>query len=170
MAAVLLALALPVAGAAAGTSVYMPAGTKVGFEFIDPLDTGTAKVGQKVRLKVVADVVVNRHVVIEKNAPLTGVVTYAQNKGAFGQPSRATLGHLAVIAVDKKPVSIHDIVVVPNEIKSRTGAAAASAAGAILFGPIGLISGGLVQGGHEVIPAGAVVAETTTAAATIVVP
>jgi len=163
-------LVLPVANAAAATPVYVAAGTKVGLEFVDPVDTGTAKVGQKVRLKVVADVIVSRHVVIRKGAALTGIVVYAQNKGAFGKPSKATLGHLAVIAVDKKPVPIREVSIVPDATKSRVGAAAASTAGAILLGPIGLLGGGLVKGGHVQVPPGAVVTEGTLEAATIVVP
>jgi len=162
--------ALQFTGAAAATAVHVPAGTKVGLEFVDPVDTGTVKVGEKVRLKVVADVIVDRHAVIKKGAPLTGVVTYAQNHGAFGQPSRATLGHLAVMAVDKKPIAIHDAVIVPNEINSRVGAAAASTAGAIVLGPIGLLGGGLVKGGHVVVPEGAVITESTLEAATVMVP
>ena len=163
-------LILQTATSTAATPVYVAAGTKVGLEFVDPVDTGTARVGQRIRLKIVGDVIVNRHVVIRKGAPLTGIVTFAQNTGAFGQPSRATLGHLAVIAVDNKPVAINDAKIVPNETNDRIGAAAASAAGGILLGPIGLLGGGLVRGGHVVVPAGAVITEGTREAVTIRVP
>jgi len=158
-------LALPFARAA--TAVVTPAGTKVGLEFATPLDTQTARSGEKVQFRVVADVVVGRLVVIQKGVEVTGTVTSVRKPTVFGVSSRVLIGFLSVNAVDKKPVTLNDVVISPNNTKNITGAGAATVAETILHGPPGLLGGAVVRGGYVKVPVGAVVAASTKTAVTI---
>lgn len=106
-AAVLSFAAAPVT--AAMTMLLAPAGTKVGLSFLDPLDTGKAKAGDKVRFIVDHPVMVKGHVVIKKGTTLEGTVNavghpFPQNSGY------ANIGSLTVTAVDDKSiVTLNDV-------------------------------------------------------------
>lgn len=116
-AAVLSLAAAPVAGAVvgptvvftpAGTAVLTPAGTKVSLTFLDPVDTGKAASGDRVRFKVAADVIVNEHVVIRQGTALVGTVKevghpFPQNAGF------ANITSLDVRAVDRTMVGLKDV-------------------------------------------------------------
>lgn len=105
--AVLSFAAAPVTGAM--TMLLTPAGTKVGLSFLDPVDTGKAKAGDKVRFIVDHPVMVKGHVVIQKGATLEGTVNaighpFPQNSGY------ANIGSLTVTAVDDKSiVTLNDV-------------------------------------------------------------
>jgi hypothetical protein len=104
-AALLSLVTAPVSGA---VMILAPAGTKVGLTYLDPVDTAKTTPGNSVRFKVAADVVVNGYVVIKHGTPLTGTVNktghpFPQNAGF------ANISGLAVIAVDKKTVTLNDI-------------------------------------------------------------
>jgi hypothetical protein len=105
--AVLSFAAAPVTGAM--TMLLTPAGTKVGLAFLDPIDTGKAKNGDKVRFIVDHPVMVKGHVVIQKGATLEGTVNaighpFPQNSGF------ANIGSLTVTAVDAKSiVTLNDV-------------------------------------------------------------
>ena len=160
-------LALPFAPASAATAAVTPAGTKVGLGFATPLDTQTARSGDKVQFRVVADVVVGRLVVIQKGVEVTGTVTSVRKPTVFGVSSRVVIGFQSVNAVDKKPVTLNDVVISPNNTKNITGAGAATVAETILHGPPGLLGGAVVRGGYVKVPVGAVVAASIKTAVTI---
>jgi hypothetical protein len=110
MAIVLATAALSVAAApVAGALVILtPAGTKVALALLDPVDTAQAATGDVVRFRVAADVVVNGRVVIRSGTRLVGTVDkvghpFPQNAGF------ANIGALAVRAVDKRIVRLHDV-------------------------------------------------------------
>ena len=77
------------------------------------------------------------------------------------------VGFLSVNAVDKKPVTLNDVVISPNNTKNITGTGAATVAETILLGPPGLLGGAVVRGGYVKVPVGAVEAASTKTAVTI---
>lgn len=164
------ALSLPVAPTSAATSVYAPMGTQVGLLFVTPVDTSKIATGNKVQFKVAADVIVNRYVIIRRGTPMTGTVTNSQKPGMFGQSARVTIGLLTATAVDRRPVTLSDVIISSDTVQNRGGAAGASVAGAIILGPVGLLAGALVRGGDIQVPAGTEVTQTTKTAATVRVP
>jgi len=172
--AVILATALAAVPAAPGwaaVSVWVPAGTKVGLQFLTPVASDKIATGAKVNFKVIADVLQDRHVVIRTGASTVGTVTEATKPGVFGQDAKVVIGLLAVTGVDGKPIKLSDVVVSKATIsKGRAGAAGASVAGMILLGPIGLLGGALVRGNNVEVPVGTVVAETTKVGAYVKVP
>jgi hypothetical protein len=94
--------------ATAQMALLAPAGTKVGLAFLDQVDTGKTKNGDKVRFIVDANVMVKGHVVIRKGTTLEGTVNavghpFPQNSGY------ANISLLAVPAVDKRTVGLNDV-------------------------------------------------------------
>lgn len=160
--------ALPPAPASAATLIWMPAGTNVGLQFVTPVDSGQITAGTKVHFKVIADVIIGRHVIIRAGMPVTGTVTEVTKPGMFGASSKVVIGFLTARAVDGKPITLKDIIVSKAMVSnSRVGAAGASAAGAIVLGPVGLLAGALVRGSYVRVPAGTVVTDITTAGANV---
>jgi hypothetical protein len=101
------------AQAAASISVPVLAGTQVGLTFADPVDATKTTQGDKVRLTVTADVIVNRLIVIRQGTPLEGTVTKIKRPGGFENTAAVTLGFLSVTAVDEKPLVLDDVDVQP---------------------------------------------------------
>jgi len=155
-------VALPQAPASAATLIYVPAGTKVGLQFVTPVDSGEIATGSKVNFKVIADVLGARHVIIRAGTPVTGMVTQVTKPGMFGASSKVVIGFLAANAVDGRPIKLTDVIVSKATISnSRVGAAGAAVAGALVLGPVGLLAGALVRGSYVKVPAGTVVVDTT---------
>ncbi len=171
VAAELLALPAATAGVGVGTDVWVPAGTRVALAFITPVDSGVITTGAKVRLKVSADVVGGRFVIVRAGTPVVGTVTKVTQPGIFGASSEVVIGFIAVTAVDGRPISLQDVTISKETItNARAGAAGASAAGAIILGPVGLLAGALVKGSYVSVPAGTIVVDTTTASVNVRAP
>ncbi len=164
-------VAVPAAPGRAARSVWVPVGTAVGLRFLTPVASDKIDKGTKVKFKVTADILRDRHVVVRAGASTVGTVIEATKPGMFGQDARVVIGALAVNGVDGKPIKLSDLIVSKATIsKGRAGAAAASVAGMVLLGPIGLLGGALVRGDNVAVPAGTVVAETTKAGVFVRVP
>lgn len=168
VAASVLAL-LPVP-AGATTSVDVPKGTKVGLEFLTPVSTATASVGNKVNFKIVADVLVGRSVVIKAGTLLTGTVTSCTRAGRFGKPAKMTIGYLAVNAVDHKPLALTDVMISPDHTQRAKAVAVATGVSLLAHSAWGILAGGVVKGGNVEIQAGAAIGVTTETGATVKVP
>ncbi len=169
---ILASLLLPVQAHAA-TEVVVPMAAKVPLNFVGKLESQTAKEGQTVRMRVAADVVVGRRVVIRKGASAQGLISSVSPPGIFGQNARIHISFIKVTAVDNRPVRVSPIDVTPDSLRETAdtgGAVATSAVGLILLGPIGIAAGALVRGGHVSVPAGAVAVTATLAAVRIKVP
>ena len=170
--AALLAAACVVSSgpASAGVSVYVPASTHVGLEFLTPVYTATARSGDTINFRIAADVIVGRYVVIKRGTPLTGTVVSATGPGRFGRPARVIIGYLSVKAVDRRPLALSNFEISPART-GRAGAAGAMAAGALLtHSAWGLLGGALVKGNDVQVPAHSVIGVSTQTPATIVVP
>ncbi len=155
-------LSVSVAAVSAAASVWVPAGTQVGLQFLDTVASDKIQTGAKIRFRIAADVVQSRKVVIRSGAAAAGTVTQVQKPGAFGQDASVVIGRIAVNGVDGRPIRLSDVVVSKATLsKSRAGAAGTSVAGLIVLGPVGLLAGALVRGNNVEVPAGAVVTETT---------
>lgn len=163
--------AVPAAPVSAGTLVWVPAGTKVGLQFLTPVDSGAIAIGAKVPFKVVAPVVGAGHVVIRTGTRVTGTVTEVTKPGAFGASSKVVIGFLSAAGADGKLIKLQDVIVSKAMVSnSRAGAAATSAAGAIVLGPVGLLAGALITGSYVKVPAGTIVTDTTSVSVNVTAP
>ncbi|MBM3450034.1 MAG: hypothetical protein FJX78_03470 [Armatimonadetes bacterium] len=137
----------------------IPAGTRIPLEFLTALDTGQQRQGDRVEFRVAQNVLIGRQIVIRQGAEGSGVITWVAGPGMFGQNARATVSFIQVRAVDNKPIKLAPLELKVENTRSTTdsgGAAAISGAGLILLGPVGLVGGALIRGGHLSVPMGTV--------------
>ena len=101
-------LSLVVEQVAALTKIVTPAGSKVGLAFIDPVDTGKIKPGNKIRFRTDANTKVHGRIVIRRGTRLTGTVTKVGHRFLL-RSGYAIIGRLTVTTVDNKVVSLNDV-------------------------------------------------------------
>jgi hypothetical protein len=127
-------------------SITVPKETDVTLIFDESLSSKTAKEGQTVKMHVADDVTVDGKTVLKAGTPVTGTITKVSKRKRFGVNARMRF------AIN--PVKSAMGTMIPLEPRekgkaagSKTGeAAGASAGGAILLGPVGLVGGYFVVG------------------------
>ncbi|HLT59512.1 MAG: hypothetical protein LOD91_01925 [Limnochordales bacterium] len=132
--------------------VTVPAETLVKVHLLTEIHSGSAEVGQRVRYRVVDDVMVDNRIVIPAGSEGEGRVTGVQRRGAFGQSGRVEVDWGTVPAIDGTPIKLN--VSVRAAEQNQQLAVAASMAGVVLLGPVGLVGGLFVQGQDHVVPVG----------------
>lgn len=143
--------------------VTIPAGTIVKLKNVDELNSKTNKKGDTVRLNVIEDVMVGEVVAIPRGSECEATITGLRKAGRFGRDGKITLTYDNVWAANSTPVPLTVGEKTKEEYKRTAGAVGASAAGAIILGPVGLVGGLFVNGNDAKIPAGStLLAETKT--------
>lgn len=134
-------------------TVKVPAGELVKIRLLSEVNSATNRVGETVRYRVVQDVKIDDRIVIPAGAEGEGRISTVQSAARFGQAGRVSIDWGTVRTFDGTPVSLD----VSERAAQQTQdlAVAASMAGAILAGPIGLVGGLLVQGKEHIVEAGA---------------
>jgi len=133
--------------------VTVPKETLVKIHLLTEINSGTSRVGQRVRYRVVEDVIIDGRVVIPAGAEGEGEITAVQSAGRFGQSGRVEVNWGTVPAIDGTRVQLN--VSTRAAQQNQELAVAASMAGVILLGPVGLVGGLFVQGQEHVVPVGA---------------
>lgn len=135
-------------------TVTIPANTLVTMTNIDALNSKTIQEGDVVRFAVADDVCVGDVIAIPRGMEATGTVTKARKSGRFGKDGKIEITYDNVRAADGSPVALTVGDKTKEEYKRMAGAVGASAAGAIILGPVGLVGGLFVHGNEVDIPAG----------------
>ncbi|KMO85541.1 hypothetical protein AB840_13020 [Megasphaera cerevisiae DSM 20462] len=142
-------------------AVTIPAGTIVTMKILEDLNSKTAQEGETVRFAVAEDVLVGDVVAIPRGMEAEGTITNARKSGRFGRDGKIEITYHTVRAADGTPVALIVGEKTKEEYKRTAGAVGASAAGAIILGPVGLVGGLFVHGNDVQIPTGTVMyAET----------
>lgn len=133
-------------------TVTLPKETLVKINLLTEIHSGNSRVGQRIRYRVVDDVMVDNRVVIPAGAEGEGQVTAVQAAGRFGQGGRVEIDWGSVPTIDGTPV----VMAVSERAAEQNQelAVAASMAGVVLLGPIGLVGGLFVQGQEHIVPVG----------------
>ena len=140
-------LLLTITASANAARLVIPKGTKVIVVFDQALSSKTTKVGQHVRLHVKDDVLVGKQRVIRSGERVEGVITKVSKRKRYGIN--------AEMRMDLKPVRSVTGTMVPLEAggkgekisgKKSGQAAGATAGGAVVFGPVGLVGGYFIKG------------------------
>lgn len=135
-------------------SVTIPAGTIVKMKNLEALNSKTAQEGDTVHFAVSEDVVVGDVVAIPRGMEAEGTITNARKSGMFGKDGKIEITYHTVRAADNTPVPLIIGEKTKEEYKRTAGAVGASAAGAIILGPVGLVGGLFVHGNDVDIPVG----------------
>jgi hypothetical protein len=155
-------------GPAGAAATMVPIGTQVGLQFRTPVNSSTIAAGTPINFRVLSDVVSGGRIVIRRGSRASGVVTRVTKPGMFGTNAKVVIGSMTATAVDGSRIPLRDVVVSKEMIsKARAGAAGAAVAGAMVLGPVGLLAGAMVRGGHVEVPAGTTVTDTTDAMARV---
>ena len=158
--------------------VTIPANTVMKFRFMDELSPAKSKAGDSVRLELADDLIVNQNLVAPAGSLLVTEVRAVKRPGMFGIPGevRLSFNELKPLGPQKAPVYIGKES--EKAVKSaRTaggrgegaviGAGAASIAGAVLLGPVGLVSGMFIRGNSIKIVEGSVTFVQTSGDCTV---
>ena len=135
-------------------SVTIPAGTIAKMKTLEALNSKTAQEGDTVHFAVSEDVVVGDVVAIPRGMEAEGTITNARKSGMFGKDGKIEITYHTVRAADNTPVPLIIGEKTKEEYKRTAGAVGASAAGAIILGPVGLVGGLFVHGNDVDIPVG----------------
>jgi len=126
--------------------ISLKKGTDVKLEFASSLSSKTARPGDKVKFRVDEDVKAEGTVVIKSSTPVTGEVVKVDKRGRYGVNARIQLKMNPVKTITGKYVPL-GFETKGQAIGGRTGeAAGATAAGAAVLGPIGLVAGYFIPG------------------------
>lgn len=146
----------------------IPAGTIVTLENMDELSSKVVQEGDIVRFTVAEDVIVEDTIAIPKGMETDATITKARKSGRFGKDGKIEITYGNVRAADGTPVSLTVGEKVKEQYKNMAGAVGASAAGAIILGPVGLVGGLFVHGNDVEIPAGTPMYAETSEDVTVV--
>lgn len=134
--------------------VIIPANTLVTMTNLDELNSKTIQEGDGVRFTVADDVLVGDVIAIPRGMEVNGTVTKARKSGRFGKDGKIEIMYDNVRAADGSPVALMVGDKTKDQYKRTAGAVGASAAGAVILGPVGLVGGLFVHGNEVDIPAG----------------
>jgi len=141
--------------ATAGKSIVVPQGTQVVLVFDQPVKSETAKVGDRVKLHVRDNVAVGSQLVIRKGTPVGGIIGTVKHRKVYGINAKIRIALNPVMSVQGVPINIEARTTGQQLAGKKTGqAAAATAGGAIIAGPIGLVGGAFIHGKQVHIKAG----------------
>ena len=148
-------------------TITVPKDTDVTLVFDQALSSKTAKEGQQVKLHVQNDVMVGDKTIIKGGTPVTGVVSKVEKRKHFGVNAKMRIALNPVRTASGAMLALE-----PREkgkvAGSKTGeAAGASAGGALLLGPIGLVGGYFVVGKPVNVKVGDTIVSTVTHDTTI---
>lgn len=144
-------------------NVTIPSEVVIELKTLDDITSKTAREGDKLNFEVAEDVVVDGCTVIPAGMKGTATVSKARKAGWFGRNGKLELAFTSVRAIDGTPVPLIMGDKSQEEYKKAASAVGASAAGALILGPVGLVGGFFVNGDNVTIPAGTVMyVETKT--------
>lgn len=132
--------------------VQLPEETLVRVRLLTEINSSRNQVGDRIRYRVVDDVMVDGRIVIPAGAEGEGRVTSVQSARRFGQAGRVEIDWGAAPTFDGTMVRFNVSERAAQE--NQELAVAASVAGLMVLGPIGLVGGFLVQGSEHIIPVG----------------
>lgn len=136
--------------------VTVPKETLVRIKLLTDLDSAKSKVGDKVRYRVLDDVMIKDRLVIPAGTEGLGKVSEVTTAKRLGVDGRILVDFGSLPAIDGSPVSLIMEEKATEKNKSLELAAGAGMAGVILLGgPIGLAGAWFIKGKDVVIPMGA---------------
>ena len=121
--------------------VTIPAGTVVEMTNEDPINSKDLTEGDRLRFSVAEDIKVGDVIAIPRGMEAEGTVSKARKAGRFGRDGKIEIEYDSVHASDGSPVQLVVGEKTKEQYKRTAGAVGASAAGAIILGPVGLVGG-----------------------------
>lgn len=159
-----------VPGGITATQVQMAASTVFRARFVETVTVRNVKVGDIVHLAMDEDCIIDGTLAAAKGNRLAAEVTKVKLPRSFGRASEIQFNFKSIETIGCRdiPVTIGPESEKAMQVDSGVvGAAGASLAGVIAFGPLGLAGGFLVRGNDKQIPEGTAVYVETAEAASV---
>jgi hypothetical protein len=121
-------------------------GTKITLVFDTPLNSKTAKIGDRVQFHVQDPLELDGKTVVAAGAKTTGTVEKVNKRKRYGINATIQLAMASLTAVSGQTIPLGFKTEGPAISGKTGGAAAATAGGAIVLGPVGLIGGYFIPG------------------------
>ncbi|MGI6075269.1 MAG: hypothetical protein ACOYD9_02720 [Pyramidobacter sp.] len=145
----------------------VPVGTVARLQLMETLKPAKTKKGDVVLFRATHNIIVNNALVVPVGAPAEGVVLSVKKPGAFGRPSQIKIAvkSLKTLGGATLPLTQGEASKKATEFEASYAAAAGtSLVGAMVLGPVGLVSGFFIRGNAKDVPAGSIMyAETEKA-------
>lgn len=141
--------------------------TPLRLRFLDELSPAKSKVGDAVRLELTNDIIINGCLAAPAGSLVLTEVREVKKPGMFGVPGevRLTFSGLKPLGPQRPEVAVGSAAQKSIDEERKTGdkgegaiigAGAASLAGAVILGPVGLVSGFFIRGNSIRVPAGSI--------------
>lgn len=144
----------------ASENVELPEATVIRASLAAPLSPRTAKKGDYVDLVLDSDLAVGSKLVAPKGSRVVGVVSEVTKPRSFGRPAEVKVGVESLYTIGSQPVPLTFGPESQQAVEAESAqlaAAGTSVVGALLLGPVGLVTGFLVRGDLKELPAGSVI-------------
>ena len=150
----------------AAADITVPKDTDIKLVFDQSLSSKTAKVGDSVKMHVAEDLVMDGKTVVKAGTPVSAAISKVEKRKHFGINAKMKFVFNSITSANGATIPIQPKDKPP--VGSRTGeAAGASAGGAILLGPVGLVGGYFVVGKQVKIEHGDTMWATVTSDTTL---
>ncbi len=136
------------------TDVDLPANTVFKISMNEDVNTKTNLVGDVVHFTVQEDVRSGDVLVLPRGAQGSGVITKVVKPQSFGRSGKLEISFDQVFSIDDEAIPTVLGVESKEMIKKEAAAVGASAVGALVLGPVGLVGGFFVKGSNVDMPAG----------------
>lgn len=120
-------------------------------EFTQVIDSRKVKKGDVVTLKVVDDTAISDKLRFRKDAPASGIIEDVKEPGRFGQRAQIKIRLDWVKDINGAQVPLASYT---TGNRFEPGAGGASLGGLLFLGPVGLLGGAFIKGGHLTIKKG----------------
>ncbi len=148
-------------------NISLPGNTVLKAVFKEELNPAKAKAGDSVSLELTNDLKISNYLIAPTGSKVNTVVKAVKKPSAFGQPSEIRLNFIELepLGPQRPAVFFGKEARKAAEIEQKNrekgdgaivGAGAASLAGAVLLGPVGLVSGLFIRGNAITIPKGSI--------------
>ena len=140
-------------------STTLPKGTVAKAQLLKTLTVRTCKPGDKVTLGLLNEIKQDDIIVAPAGSRLLGTITKVKAPRSFGRGSEIEMKFdlLETIQPKQIPVGIGDLAKKAEKVEGTTvGAVGASFAGAVILGPVGLVSGAFIRGNDKQLKEGTV--------------
>lgn len=137
--------------------VVIPAGMLIPLQTLDAIDSVSAQEGDIIRLAATKDIRVGDAIVIPEGTTTDAIVGTVRKARRFGIDGKLELKYQYIRGIDGTAIALKCADVNSQEYQHMANAAGASAAGALILGPVGLVGGLFVHGKEAVLPKGTTV-------------
>jgi hypothetical protein len=126
--------------------IVVPKGTDVVLVFDQSLTSKSARIGQPIRLHVRDNVRVSGRTVLTRGTRVTGVISKVEKRGRYGVNAKMKIALDPVRSAFGERLTLEPRSKGSNIGQNSGKAAGATAGGAVVLGPVGLVGGYFVHG------------------------